>query len=108
MANNLEGIPFISPDAGQDYPRLVKEIVYDTACEFGVLKDHPTFSLDEVYVVWFAYTLGSWKALASTSLPGGWYHEVTYQSGSGEAFVDTYRKTHNKTVRITNGPGGGW
>ena len=30
---------------------------------------HVTFAQDEVYVVWFCYILGGWKALVSTTLP---------------------------------------
>lgn len=95
MVDNLKGIPFNSTDEGRDIPGLVKQIVHDQAVSYGVLKDHPTFSVDEVYVVWFCYTLGSWKALASTSLPDGRYYEVTYSRDRSIGFVDTYKKTHN-------------
>jgi len=99
MADNLKGIPFSSDDEGKDIPTLVKQIVYDWAA-FGlnVTKEHPTFSLDEVYVVWFAYTLGNWKALCSTSLPDGRYYEVTYDAVKNIAFLDTYVKTHNNEI----------
>jgi hypothetical protein len=100
MADNQKGIPFNSEDEGKDIPSLIKKIVYDAACELRVKDEHPTFSIDEVYVVWFAFTLGNWKALASTSLPDGRYYEVTYRVNSGRAFVDTYIKTHNKIVEI--------
>jgi hypothetical protein len=95
MADNLKGIPFSSDDEGRDIPSLAKHIVYDQATKLGVLKDHPTFSEDEVYVVWFCYTLGNWKALCSTTLPDGRYYEVTYSKERNVGFVDTYRKTHN-------------
>lgn len=100
MADNLKGIPFSSEDEGRSYPDLAKSIVYEQACSLGVLSDHPTFSVDEVYVVWFAYVLGSWKALCSTSLPDGRYYEVTFSKERDVAFVDTYRKTHNIEVVI--------
>lgn len=105
MADNLKGIPFNSEDEGRDFPSLVKRIVYDTALQLGVLKQHPTFSIDEVYVVWFAFTLGNWKALASTSLPDGRYYEVTHRVNSEMAFVDTYMKTHNKVVSLVSRDG---
>lgn len=95
MADNLKGIPFSSEDEGRDIPSLAKVIVYDQAKALGVQKEHPTFSVDEVYVVWFAYTLGNWKALCSTSLPDGRYYEVTYNKERNVGFVDTYIKTHN-------------
>ena len=100
MADNLKGIPFSSEDEGRSYPDLAKSIVYEQACSLGVLSEHPTFSVDEVYVVWFAYVLGSWKALCSTTLPDGRYYEVTFSKERDVAFVDTYRKTHNIEVVI--------
>jgi uncharacterized protein DUF6275 len=95
MADNLKGIPFSSDDEGRDIPRLAREIVYDQAVSYGVQKENPDFSIDDVYVVWFAYVLGCWKGLCSTSLPDGRYYEVTYNAVKKIGFVDTYRKTHN-------------
>jgi len=95
MADNLKGIPFSSDDEGRDIPRVAKEIVYDQAVSLGVKEELPDFSIDDVYVVWFAYTLGSWKALCSTSVADGRYYEVTYSREKEKGFVDTYRKTHN-------------
>lgn len=95
MADNLKGIPFSSENEGLDIPGTAKYIVFDQACKLGVQKEHPTFSVNEVYVVWFSFTLGSWKALCSTSLPDGRYYEVTYSAQRKVGFVDTYIKTHN-------------
>lgn len=100
MADNLKGIPFSTDDEGVSYPEIAKNLVYERACSMGVTETHPTFSVDEVYVVWFAYVLGSWKALCSTSLPDGRYYEVTFSKERDVAFVDTYRKTHNVEVVI--------
>lgn len=100
MADNLKGIPFSNDDEGKTYPTLAKHLVYDQEVAAGVLDTHPTFSLDEVYVVWFAYTLGNWKALCSTSLPDGRYFEVTYSRERRAAFVDTYVKVSNQEVAI--------
>ncbi len=97
MADNLKGIPFSSDDEGKSFPEMAKDIVYEQALPL-VCEKHPTFSRDEVYVVWFAYVLGAWKALCSTSLPDGRYYEVTYHKGRNVAFVDTYMKTHNVEV----------
>ena len=101
MADNLKGIPFSSDDEGRSYPDLAKSIVYEQACSLGVLSEHPTFSVDEVYVVWFAYVLGYWKALCSTSLPDGRYYEVTYSAEKRVAFLDTYLKIVNQEVEIS-------
>lgn len=100
MADNLKGIPFGNDDEGFNFPRMARELVYQQAVSLSVLKEHPTFSEDEVYVVWFAYVLGSWKALCSTSLPDGRYYEVTFNKEKSVAYVDTYRKTHNIEVEV--------
>ena len=59
---------------------------------------HTTFAQDEVYVVWFAKTLGCWKALVSTTLPDGMYYEVTYNGDRKESYVDAYKKFDNVCV----------
>lgn len=100
MADNLKGIPFSSPVEGTNFPELAKLMVFDQAVALGVQDEHPTFSIDEVYIVWFAFTLGNWKALCSTSLPDGRYYEVTYSDTKGEAYIDTYLKTHNIAVNV--------
>lgn len=100
MADNLKGIPFSSDDEGKTFPELAKTIVYDQACTLGLKKDYPRFARDDVYVVWFAYVLGYWKALCSTALPDGRYYEVTFNREHDAAYVDTYVKTHNVRVQI--------
>lgn len=52
------------------------------------------------YVVWYCFILGGWKALVSSTEPDGRYYEVTYNKEKSEAYVDTYRKTHNHAVKI--------
>lgn len=59
---------------------------------------HITFSEDEVYVVWFCYILGGWKALVSTTLPDGMYYEVTYNKEKREAYLDAYKKFDNVAI----------
>lgn len=59
---------------------------------------HVTFASDEVYVVWFCYILGGWKALVSTSLPDGMYYEVTHNIAKGETYLDAYKKFDNVCV----------
>lgn len=103
MADNLKGIPFSSPVEGTDFPGLAKLMVFDQALTLGVRDEHPTFSIDEVYVVWFCFILGGWKAMCSTSLPDGRYYEVTFNKDKDVAYIDTYRKTHNIEVAVTRG-----
>ena len=59
---------------------------------------HVTFALDEVYVVWFSYVLGNWKALISTTLPDGMYYEITYNKQAKVTYVDAYKKFDNEAV----------
>lgn len=59
---------------------------------------HITFSVDEVYVVWFAKTLQNWKCLISTTLPDGMYYEVTHNGDAGETYIDAYKKFDNVCV----------
>ena len=57
--------------------------------------------LNEIYVVWFAFVRGNWKAILSTSRPDGRIYEVSYQGGRPEIeslVCDTYLKTHNTVM----------
>ena len=47
---------------------------------------------DDVYVVWFCYILGGWKALVSTTVPDKLYCEVTYNKEKDEVYLDIYEK----------------
>lgn len=58
----------------------------------------PVFSMNDVYVVWFCYILGGWKALVSTNLPDGMYYEVTYNKERGETYLDAYKKVQNLCI----------
>lgn len=85
-------LPPISP---VDHPAIAKEIVREWVNDGLGIET-------QVYVVWFCYILGGWKALVSTTEPDGRYYEVTYNSIKHEAYVDTYKKTHNHAVKFVN------
>jgi hypothetical protein len=55
-------------------------------------------SAKDFYVVWFAKTLGNWKALVSTDVISGQYWEVTHNGEKRETYVDHYVKRHNQAV----------
>lgn len=102
MADNLKGIPFSSDDEGIDFPTRAKAYVAHQYNESGIgtprgQKIDP-LKMEEIYVVWFAFVRGNWKALISTSRPDGRIYEVSYSRETGETFVDTYLKTHNIAV----------
>lgn len=102
MAESSEPVPFPSRDEGVDIPTIAKECVRSWVGEvFGANQTVPDF---EVYVVWFAYTLGNWKALVSSTLQDNRYYEITYNAAKQEAYLDTYRKTHYHTVLFGDRP----
>ena len=87
MADNLKGIPFSTEDEGFSYPDVAKRIVRERAPEGA-----------GVYVVWFAYILGYWKALCSTDVADGRYYEITFARDRDVAFLDTYVKVENEEI----------
>ena len=88
-------------ESNANWQDLARTIVFDWVSEgLGESKKHPTFSVDDVYVVWYCFILGGWKALISTTLPDGRYYEVTYNKNKGEVYLDTYLKTHNHAIVI--------
>jgi len=78
------------------HQRTAKRIVFDYVKAILEKTDtHVTFSIDEVYVVWFAKTLQNWKALISTTLPDQMYYEVTYDGDKNRVYLDAYKKWEN-------------
>ncbi|USL89090.1 hypothetical protein SEA_CASSEROLE_8 [Arthrobacter phage Casserole] len=61
-------------------------------------RDGYELSQDEVYIVWFAKTLGNWKALISTDKFNGTYWEVTHNGAKDETYVDRYVKANNVCI----------
>lgn len=101
MADNLNVNPV--PAVPDTHAEKARRLVFNYVKERLEKTDtHVTFAEDEVYVVWFTFILGSWKALVSTTLPDGMYYEVTYNKAKGETYVDAYKKFDN--VCIPDGP----
>jgi len=83
------------------FPALARRLVFNQIASRIAQTDlHIKFEEDNVYVVWFAYTLGNWKALCSSTLPDGRYYEVTFSAAKNEAYVDTYIKLDNQVVHM--------
>lgn len=66
----------------------------------GVIKNHLELEgrpLDQkdIFVVWFCYILGGWKALLSTIVEDNRYYEVTHNVAKNQTYVDTYVKESN-------------
>lgn len=53
---------------------------------------------DEIFVVWFAKTLGNWKALLSTTRSDGMYYELTHSGAKNETYIDDYIKVRNTVI----------
>lgn len=54
--------------------------------------------MEDVFCVWYNYTLGNWKALISTTVPDGMYYEVTYNKEKREMYLDAYKKWENQMI----------
>lgn len=102
MADNLKGIPFSSDDEGNDYVNRAKMLVQEqiNVSGIGTPRGYEInhIYLDEIYVVWFTFVMGNWKAVLSTSRPDGRIWEVTRNRAREETYVDSYLKTHNVAV----------
>lgn len=97
VADNL-GVVESLPDPTH-LPALARRMVFRIIADRLEKTDlHIKFEEDQVYVVWFSFTLGNWKALCSTTLPDGRYYEVTYNKAKNEAYVDTYIKLENTAI----------
>jgi hypothetical protein len=72
-------------------------MVMEAVNEYREPTDHVV--LEDVYVVWYNYTLSNWKALVSTTIPDDRYYEVTHKAG-GETFVDVYVKERQRVVPL--------
>lgn len=75
-----------------NFSEEAREIVYDHIMN---TRDPAGFRPSDVYVVWFCYILGGWKALVSTNIADEMYYEVTYNVKKDELYLDQYKKVHN-------------
>lgn len=95
----------LSPDDPIRKISLMNKISRDTKARMLVARyyndnrklpdEQPELTLSEVHIVWFAKTLGNWKALVTTDLPDDVYYEVTYNGAKEVTYVDVYKKTAN-------------
>ena len=85
-----------SSEEPTNWPEIAKQDVRDWV-DKQMMKTGATKY--DVYVVWFCFILGGWKALISTTMPDGLYFEVTYNKGKDETYLDVYRKTENIVIK---------
>lgn len=81
----------------EDYQEKAKKIVRDWV-EARLDKSDPEQAF-EVFVVWYNFQLGGWKAMLSTTLPDGMYYEVTHNRVLGETYLDAYKKFDNICIK---------
>lgn len=73
--------------------RIVHDYLYTKSIDAGAYPH--TYGPNDIYVVWFCYILGGWKAMVSTSIQDGKYFEVTHNVDRGETYLDVYLKADN-------------
>jgi hypothetical protein len=83
----------------EGFIKLAKQYVWEMAKASLCPTDNTELTMDDVYVVTYAYVLGGQKAMLSTTLPDGKYYEVTYNTSKGEIYVDQYVKINQKVYR---------
>lgn len=73
-----------------------KELVIDYFNREVEKTDKSSIKMDNVYIVWHCSLLGNHKCLISTTVPDGMYYEITYNSNTGEIYLDAYKKWKNE------------
>ena len=68
--------------------------------KFAEVENDVKLKQNDVYIVWYNYTLGNSKALLSTNIEDGRYYEVTYNKEKSEIYIDIYKKEHNECVGV--------
>lgn len=71
---------------------------YPNICRYLIAR-HYGYDISDVYVVWFCYTLGNFKALLSTTKKDSRYFEVTFDELRRKMYIDEYRKATQKILR---------
>ena len=85
---------------GNEFEKLVKEIVAEYANEHLDKSDGKRITEDDVFIVWQVKALQNNKALASTTLFDGMYYELTYNGDKQEIYFDAYKKWENKCISL--------
>lgn len=78
-----------------DYPLKARELVRETLHDQAPDQHH---HLDDIYVVWFCYIIGGWKALVGYQ-HDGLYYEVTHDVAKQQTYVDIYAKEFQRVFK---------
>ena len=83
-----------------EFEKLCKNIVKDYTNEHLDKTDNVQITVDNVFVVWQCKTLQNNKALLSTTLYDGMYYELTYNGDKKELYLDAYKKSENRCIKV--------
>lgn len=98
MTEAVEGVRAPMPDP-EEYIKKAKYLAKEAFNrEFTPGEDTRPAIDEDFYVVWFAKTLGNWKALVSTDLISSQYWELTHNGAKKETYVDHYIKQQNWAI----------
>lgn len=86
--------------SNNDMMNLCKKVVVDYFNSRVDKTDNMQLTEDNVYIVWFSKTLQNFKALVSTTVSDGMYHEITYNGDKNELYLDAYKKWENKKITL--------
>jgi hypothetical protein len=79
---------------------MAKRVVVDNYNTHRDESRSPELTMDAVYIVWFAKTMGNWKAVVSSPTARGLLWEVTYNGHRQDAYIEIYKKLNNVKVSL--------
>lgn len=77
-----------------------KRLVVDNYNEHREAARSSPLTMDSVYIVWFAKTLGNWKAIVASPVTRGLLWEVAFNGHRKEAYIDIYKKLNSVKVLV--------
>ena len=87
----------VDPD---QYLLQAKALVVQNYNEHRDPSRSPELSMDSVYIIWFAKTLGNWKAVIASSVARGLLWEASFNGQKNEAYLDVYRKLNHTKIPL--------
>ncbi len=99
MKSHTVNAGFQAPDPDR-FLHTAKKVCVDNYNLHRDSSRSPELTTDGVFIVWFAKTLGNWKAIVSSPVARGLMWEVTFNGHRGEVYLDVYKKTNNVKVQL--------
>ena len=79
------------------FTEICREDIINQYKEIG----NDEITIDDVFVVWFVKSLGTAKALLSTTISDGRYWEYTYNGDKDVIYACRYVKEDKKDIHVT-------